>query len=33
GLLNTFKDWAISIAKGAGKGVLTTLSCKLDKSC
>nr|BCG61713.1 preprobrevinin-2SSd [Glandirana susurra] len=31
--LNSLKDWAISVAKGAGKGVLTTVACKLDKSC
>nr|ABX44963.1 rugosin-RN antimicrobial peptide precursor [Hylarana nigrovittata] len=31
--LSKFKDIALDVAKNAGKGVLTTLACKIDGSC
>nr|Q2UXR3.1 RecName: Full=Lividin-2; Flags: Precursor [Odorrana livida]CAJ01671.1 lividin-2 protein precursor [Odorrana livida] len=31
--LDTLKNLAISAAKGAGQSVLSTLSCKLSKTC
>nr|E7EKH4.1 RecName: Full=Brevinin-2SN2; Flags: Precursor [Sylvirana spinulosa]ADV36174.1 brevinin-2SN2_2 antimicrobial peptide precursor [Sylvirana spinulosa] len=33
GVLDTLKNVAIGVAKGAGTGVLKALLCQLDKSC